>query len=73
MPSEIAFEGGVGAEGTDQASIKVTVIGIASNVAGIAECADQRGVAMDTGSDAQEVVMREVTDDDVALPRQGSC
>jgi hypothetical protein len=64
--SEIAFEGGVGAKARGQASIKITVVGIASDVAGVAERADQRAAPMGAGGDTQEVVVGEVTDDDIA-------
>jgi hypothetical protein len=70
--SEIAFEGGVGAQGCGQASIEITVVGITPDVAWAAECAYQRGAAMGAGGDAQEVVVGEVTDDDIALLGQTS-
>lgn len=63
---EIAAEGGVRAQGRGQAPIEITVVGVGADVAGVTECTDQRGSAMGAGGDAQEVVVGEVTDEDVA-------
>jgi hypothetical protein len=67
---EIDFEARVGAQGRGQASIKITMVRVASDVTGVAERANQRGVPMDPSGDTQEVVVREVADDDVAFAGQ---
>jgi len=68
--AEIVFESGVGAQGPNQPPIKKVVIGIASDVAGAAERTDQRGRSMNSRGHAQEMVVGEMADDDVALVRQ---
>jgi len=56
----------VRAQGGGQAPIEITVVGVGADVAGVTECTDHRGSAMGAGGDAQEVVVGEVTDEDVA-------
>jgi hypothetical protein len=67
---EVAFEDRVGADCSDQAPVEVTVIWIASDVTRVAKCADQGGSTMGSGSNAQEVVVGEVTDDYVTVSGQ---
>ena len=65
--AEIVFEIGVSAQGPIQSPIEKVVIGIAPDVARVAKRADQRGASMNARGPTQEVVVREVTNDDVAL------
>ncbi len=62
----------MGAQCCCQASIQITVVGIASEVTGVAERANQRNRTVDARRHTQKVVVGEVTDDDVALVGQGS-
>jgi ornithine carbamoyltransferase len=64
---KIAFKARVGKKGGRQPPIEVAVVRIVSDVAGVAECADQRAAPIGAGSDAQEVVVGEMTDDDVTV------
>ena len=65
--AEIGFKSGVSAQGPIQSPIEVVVKEIAPDVTRAAKRADQRGALMDARDHTQEVVVREVTDDDVAL------
>jgi hypothetical protein len=48
------------------------MVGVASDVAGVAERSNERDSTIDTGGHTQEVVVGEVTDDDVARVGQRS-
>jgi hypothetical protein len=65
--AEIVFKNGVSANGPIQSPIEIVVIGIAPDVTRAAKRADQRGASMNARGHTQEVVVREVTNDDVAL------
>jgi hypothetical protein len=52
--------------------IEKAVVGVASDVGGVAERSNQRDSPMGAGGHAQEVVVGEVTDDDVGGIDQGS-
>jgi hypothetical protein len=51
--------------------IEKTVVGVASEVAGVAKRADKRHRPVDTRSHTQQVVVGKVADDDIALPGKG--
>ena len=70
MP-ENASEGGVGAQGSGETSIEITVVEIASDVTGVAKRADKRHHPVDARSHTQEVIVGKVADDDIALPGEG--
>jgi hypothetical protein len=49
------------------------VVGVSPDVAWVTELSDQENASVDTGGYAQEVVVGEVADDDVAFIGQSAC
>jgi hypothetical protein len=64
--AEIIFESGVSAQGTNQPPIDEAVEGVAPNVAGTAERADERRMSMNTSGHTQKMVVGEMADHDIA-------
>lgn len=60
----------MGARGSGQPSIEETVERVTADVAGVSERAHERSVVMNTSGHTQEMVVGEVTDDNVAILRQ---
>jgi hypothetical protein len=69
-PAEIALESRVPEESCGYPAIKEGVVRVPSDVTGASVRSHERNLTLDTGNHAQEVVVGEVTDDDVGLQRQ---